>query len=134
MRWKQALATTLAILFGIVAGVDIVGTPLAIIAINHASHASNQAEHASQQAQRFGQESNAATIKAREEDCSNQEKLRGLARTRIAQKRRELPANLRLLHLTLTPQLRAIERQNFQSEEAEVKPVDCVVYGHEAQP
>lgn len=132
--WKQIAATTLAVVFGIVAGIDVVGTPLAIIAINHAEHASDQAQRASSRAQQFSEGSNAATIRAREEDCRGQEQLRALGRKRIQQKRRELPATLRLLHLKFTPQVRALERQSFQAEEAEVKPVNCFAYGHEAQP
>lgn len=140
-RVRQIAATTLAVVFGVVAGIDIVGTPLAIVAINnagtasdHAAAASHKAEQVGGRADLFAQALGAAVVRSRLEDCRQQEKLREISRRRLKQKEREAGVDLRLLHIQETPQIRVLLRKGFAEERQLLSPVDCVAYSRKALP
>lgn len=133
-RLRQIVATTLAITLGIVAGVDIVGTPLAIVAIDHAQSASTHAKTASDEAKVFAVSLGKAVVKSRVDDCKGQERLRALGRKRLKQKERETPANLRLLHVQDGPQVEALLHRQYQEERTILARVDCRAYGRRDLP
>jgi hypothetical protein len=117
MRLMNSSATAVVIV--LLAMVDIVGTPLAIVAIR--------------QADTFAHQANQHTVQARYEDCRAAEQVRSVARLRLAKERHDLTKDLALLRVTPTPTLLREATARFAEESVQVAPVDCHAYADRAQ-